>query len=428
MATLARQLAFRILLDVARGGTTLADRLAGPDVERLDRRDRALLHELVLGVLRHRGMLDSVLRPLTSRPFEGLDLRVREALRLGAYQLLRTRVPPRAAVSESVDLVRQAAPRASGLANAVLRRLERDGPPPSPSPEDDPLAWLTTEGSLPTWLAERWLARLGPQAAVARARAFLDVPPVAFRLNPRVQDAPHRVREAGLEPRPLAVPGAWEATAGRAAELAAAGVLYVQDQGSQMVARLAAGRGLALDACAAPGGKTTLMADLAGDEGIVIAAEVSGARMPDLRRLIHRWGCRNVRLARADANRPPFRGPFDAVLLDAPCSGLGTIGRHPDIRWRVRPEDLETQSRRQAGLLAALAPLVGGGGVLVYSTCSSEPEENEEPVEAFLRANHGFRTAALPDWAGPFAEPPYLRTRPERDRGDSFFAAVLERS
>jgi 16S rRNA (cytosine967-C5)-methyltransferase len=204
-------------------------------------------------------------------------------------------------------------------------------------------------------------------------------------------------------------------------------VLYLMDQGSQMAGRLAARAGTVLDACAAPGGKAMLMADLAGGDGRVVACDVAGGRVSELEHRVRRWGCPNVHVVRADAGRPPFRGPFDAVLLDAPCSGLGTIGRHPDIRWKVRPQDLEVQSRRQQALLSALAPLVRPGGALVYSTCSSEPEENEQPVQAFLAADTRFALGAAPDWAGPFAEPPYLRTRPERDRGDAFFAAVLER-
>jgi 16S rRNA (cytosine967-C5)-methyltransferase len=353
---------------------------------------------------------------------------VRATLRLGAYQLLFLRIPDHAAVSEAVALVADVAPRAKGLVNAVLRSLVRQGPPAFPDPENDPLGWLTTAGSIPAWLAERWIARLGPSVAVARARAFLETPPFSYRLNPRVPDAALRAEAAGLAPRPLAVPGAWEATAGRPAELAASGVLYLQDEGAQLVAHLAAGPGLRLDACAAPGGKSTLMADRARGTGLVVAAEASTRRLRTLAGVCARWGATNVAVVGADARHPPFRADFEGVLLDAPCSGLGTLGRHPDIRWRARREDLARQGRRQRELLEALAPLVRPGGTLIYATCSVEEEENEAVIEPFLAEHPEFEPLPLTGWTAAFADGPYVRTRPEHDRGDAFFAALLGRN
>ncbi|MBI3931897.1 MAG: SAM-dependent methyltransferase [Acidobacteria bacterium] len=425
MPTPSRQLALEILLRTERGGATLAERLAAHEVEALSPRDRAFLHEILLGTLRHRGALDHSLSHLSGRPLDELDPPVLAALRLGAYQLLRMRVPARAAVSESVDLVRRGTPQASGFVNAVLRRLAREGARPAPDPSADPLGWLTTEGSLPLWLAERWVARLGPDVAVARARGFLATPPTVYRLNPRVSDA--EARAASLEPRPLAVPGAWLATAGRAADLGAEAVLYLQDQGSQLAGRLAGGPGLRLDACAAPGGKAMLMADVAGPQGRVVAAEASPRRLRVLAGLVRKWGASNVACVGADARRPPFRTPFAGVLLDAPCSGLGTIGRHPDLRWRAGPDDLPRHARRQTELLHALAPLVAPGGVLVYATCSVEPEENEHVLGSFLDAHPDLRPET-PEWATTFAAGPFLRTRPEAHGGDAFFVAVLRRA
>jgi len=424
VATAARRAALRVLLDTDRGGPTLADRLAEADVEALPARDRALLHELVLGTLRRRASLDFACIPLLDSPFSRLDPAVKAVLRLGAYQLLHTRVPPRAAVSESVELAREAAPRASGLVNAVLRRLAREGPPPFPEAEADPLGWLASAGSLPRWLAARWLDRLGPAVAVARARALLDPPPHTFRLNPRVADAESRVRAVGVEPRRLAVPGAWTAD-GRLATLAADGVVYLQDQGSQMAAHLAADGRRVLDACAAPGGKTTLLADLLGDAAVVVGAEPSLRRLERLAGLVARWGAPGVRLVGADARRPPFAALFDSVLLDAPCTGLGTLARHPDIRWRTTERDIARHAHRQRELLESVSALVRPGGRLVYSVCSGEPEEGEHVVEAFLQAHPQFSPASLPEWAAPFAERRYAASRPERDGGDSFFVAVL---
>jgi 16S rRNA (cytosine967-C5)-methyltransferase len=425
MATASRAHAFRILLALERAGPTLADLLADDEVDALPSRDRAFLHELLLGTLRHRGALDHALVPLLSRPIEQIDPAPLAALRLGAYQVLRMRVPHRAAVMESVDLARSATPRSAGFVNAVLRRLANGGEPPTPDPRSDALRWLTTTGSLPAWLAGRWAERLGPDAAVARARAFLERPPSIVRLNPRVGDARARLEAAGIAPRALAVPGAWEASGPGLAGLAAAGIVYVQDQGSQLVAHLAASKGVVLDACAAPGGKTTLLADLGAER--VVGAEVSARRLRVLDTLVRRWGPTAVHLVGADAARPPFRASFDSVLLDAPCSGLGTLGRNPDIKWRLTSADVLRQARHQRELLFSVARLVKPGGRLVYSVCSTEPEEGEDVVMSFLGEAAPFQPAPLPGWASRFAEGRFARVIPERDGGDGFFVAALDR-
>jgi 16S rRNA (cytosine967-C5)-methyltransferase len=425
MPTPARRLAFRILGELERDGPTLGDRLAAPDVAALDTRERAFLHELLLGTLRRRGEMDHALAARLDRPLTRLEAPVLTALRLGAYQVLRLRVPDRAAVSESVELARSAAPRAAGFVNAVLRALARDGPPPLPDPAKDPRAWLTTGGSLPPWLAERWMARLGAARAVERARALLDPPPVFFRANPRVPDALDRVRAAGLEPREAPVPGAWQASASLPPELLEQGTVYAQDLGSQMAGRLAATPGRVLDACAAPGGKATLIADAGGAAVRVVAGEASLERARRLAALAARWGSPNLRVVAADALAPPFAALFDTVLLDAPCSGLGTIGRHPDIRWRAREDDLQRHAGRQREMLASVARHVRPGGRLVYSTCSSEPEENEQVVASFLASHPRLRLEPLPEWARRFAEGAFAVTTPERDGADAFFAAVM---
>jgi 16S rRNA (cytosine967-C5)-methyltransferase len=428
MPTAPRRIAFQILKQVDRGGSTLADLLGGPEPQRLDPRDRAFLHELVLGTLRHRGALDHALSAHVDRGLGELDADVLTVLRLGAHQILRLRVPARAAVSESVDLAREQTPRAGGFVNAVLRGLAREG---SPSPADaqaEPLLWLTTEGSLPRWLAERWLARLGAAGAVTRARALLEPAAATFRPNPRVPDALARVEAAGCAPRALPVPGAWSAAEGRLTELAAEGVLYPQDAGSQMVALLASEQGWVLDACAAPGGKALLLGDRLGSSGRVIAADGSPRRVRTLARLIRKWGSPNTMALCADLLRAPFRRSFSSVLVDAPCSGLGTLSRHPDIRWRARPVDLPRHSARQKEMIESGAALVAVKGKLVYATCSSEPEENEGVVEPFLACHPEFVPEALPEWATPFADGLFARTRPEDASGDAFFAAVLRRA
>jgi len=426
--TPARRLAHEVLSRARRGGPTLAEALAETEKERLSTEDRALLHELVYGTLRHRGWLDHVLQGLVSRPLDRSAPPLLDALRLGAYQLLFLRVPDHAAVSESVSLAREVEPRGAGFVNAVLRRLQREGPPPEPSAERDPLLWLTTAGSLPRWLAERWLERCGATEALARARTLLEPPPVCFHFNPAIPDAPSRATAAGLESRPATVAGAWEATRGRPGDLAARGVLHVQDEGSQLVAALATHPGRVLDACAAPGGKSLLLTDRLGPVGRVVATDVSLRRVRTLAQMRSRWGASRLDIVAANALQPPFRGTFDAVLLDAPCSGLGTLARHPDIRWRARPGDPVRHAREQRRLIEAVSPLVAIGGRLVYATCSVEDEETLGVVEPFLRDHPGFEIEQLPSWSLRFASGSFVRMSPSRDCGDSFFAARLQRT
>jgi 16S rRNA (cytosine967-C5)-methyltransferase len=416
-----------VLTDIARGGQSLAERLAEGDCEALDPRERGFLHELVLGSLRRRGLLDHAIAPRLDRPLERVDPLVLTILRLGAYQLLHLRVPDRAAVSASVDLAREATPRAAPFVNAVLRKLSGSGAPPLPDRTADPRGWLTSAGSLPGWLAERWLHRLGPETAIARALAASEPPAAVLRLNPRMADAPARCDQAGVRLTPLSVPGAYRADGGRLVDLAREGVLYLQDEGSQLVAHLAAGPGLLLDACAAPGGKSTLAAD-DDSEPRVAAAEISLRRCRTLQALVRRWGAPRVFPLAADGHHPPFGRSFDGVLIDAPCTGLGTLSRHPDIRWRLKPDDIPRQASRQAALLARLASLVRPGGRLVYATCSLEDEETVGIVGPFLQATPHFTLASPPPWAQAFVDGDgFVRTRPESTGGDGFFAALLRR-
>ena len=421
MASPARHAALEVLRRVSRGGTTL-DTLDRIEARLRDERDRGLVHELVLGTLRRRGWLDHVIARLCARPFAELEPAIVEVLRLGVYQLLFLRVAPHAAVSESVELARAEAPRAAGFVNAVLRRLQREGPPPEPDAGADPIGWLTTAGSLP-----RWLAQLGAERAVERARAALDPPPTFVRLNPRVSDAAERLSAAGSTLQPTAIPDCYRLEGGSPSRLAEQGVVYVQDAGSQLVARLADVRGLWLDACAAPGGKSLAMADAAAEGSRIVAAEASRRRLAVLVRLAARWGASGLWPVAADALAPPFRGAFDGVLLDAPCSGLGTLARNPDIRWRLDAADVARHAERQRAMLESLAGLVRPGGQLVYATCSLEPEETREVVDAFLARDGGFVQAELPTWARPFAVDGRIEIDPVKRVGDGFFAVLLRR-
>jgi 16S rRNA (cytosine967-C5)-methyltransferase len=438
MAASARLLAARILLDMETRGPTLAERLAGADLNALPARERAFLYELVHGVLRARGSLDAALSPLLSRSLARLDPPVRTVLRLGAHQILSLRVPDRAAVSESVDLLRATAPRSAtrggaGLVNAVLRRLAREGAAASADPERDPRGWLVSTGSLPEWLADRWLGALGPEVAVARARSFRQQRRRCdLRLNERRHPEAARGARAELALEPLTVPAGFATSdnAG-AARLAERGIVFIQDQGSQIVAAVSAQGSRILDLCAAPGAKTTAMSDaLIGrgeDRGAIIALEASTRRVATLARLVRLWGGENIHCVQADGRHPPLCGGFDSVLVDAPCSGLGTLGRNPDLRWRVTPEDLPRHALLQRELLEAAAAQVARGGLLVYSTCSLEREENEDIVEAFLAQHDAFVPGPVPAWADTFRDGRYLRVLPEEHGGDGFFVAVMRR-
>lgn len=415
-----------MLVRLERGRVPLSDLLFSREIEALPTRERDFLHELLLGTLRRRGAIDRALGRVLDQPLERLDVSAAAVLRLGAHQLLHLRVPARAAVHESVELARAHRSQSAGLVNAVLRRLAREGPPDALDAQADPLAWLTAEGSLPPWLAERWLLTLGRERTLARARALQMTPEIVFRLNPRRPEALERAREAGLDPEPLAVPDAFRARLGRPGPLAREGLLYVQDLGSQVAARLAAGPGRVLDACAAPGGKALLLADAAPGSTIV-AAEHVRRRMATLAQLVARWGVANVRLVRADVARPPFVAGFDSILLDAPCSGLGMLARRPDIRWRARQEEIARHAQRQRCFLESLSPLVAPSGTLVYAVCSLEPEETEAVVRAFLAAHRDFEPLSLPSWCEPFRAGPFVLISPERHGGDGFFVAPLQR-
>jgi 16S rRNA (cytosine967-C5)-methyltransferase len=426
MPTPARSLAFQFLLRPTRTGPHIADWLASGPPSALPERDGAFLRELLLGLLRRRGEMDKVLLALSSRPLGELEPAVLAGLRLGAYQLVHMRVPAHAAVGEAVDLVRTRSPRAAAFVNAVLRRLAREGPPPGPDPARSPGDWLEWQGSLPGWLAVRWLRCLGPERAIQRARTFLEIPPTFVRLNPRHEDAALRCDSEGLLLEPTFVPGAFRLTAGHPRLLLEAGILHIQDLASQAVAHIAHSSGRVLDSCAAPGGKTMLLADLAGADGCVVGAEVHPRRVLLLRRLLDRWGATDVWVVRADLEHAPFASSFDTVLVDAPCSGLGTLSRNPDIRWRVNEPDLSRHAERQLRLLDCASHLVRPGGRLVYSVCSLEPEETVDVIAAFTARNPRWSHQPLPPWIpARCGVGDALTIAPEMDSADGFFAVVL---
>jgi 16S rRNA (cytosine967-C5)-methyltransferase len=412
----------------------LGQRLAGT---RLGAADRALVTRLVYGALAWQGRLDHHLGWLVRTPLERLDPAVRAALRLGLYQLLfLDRVPAYAAVDASVSLARSAGRGAAGLVNAVLRRAAGAGAAglPLPDPAADPIERLAVEWSHPRWLVERWAGEVGLEELAVLLGANNLRGPTAVRANGPRAALLAELSEAGVE----AAASRWAPDGvivrrggARLRELPAwrEGRLAFQGEASQLVTALL---GLApgarvLDACAAPGGKAMHAASLVGGQGLVAALD---ARAGGARRIVAeaaRLGAIGARPVVGDARHPPFAGRFDAVLVDAPCSGLGTLRRHPELRWRRRPEDIARLAALQRDLLSGVAPLVRPGGVLVYAVCTSTREENEHVLEWLRRTHPGFAledaaTLVPPDLVTPAGT---LRTLPHRHGLDGFFAVRL---
>ncbi len=422
MVDRARSLALDVLRRVATEGAFAGTVLRGALPADADERDRGLVTELVYGVLRRRAQLDKSLSRGGKR-LKDVDPRLHDVLRLGAYQLMfLERVPDHAAVSTSVELARgRGGERAAGLVNALLRRIaERTPDDRHVAPADrarDPVQHVADVGSLPRVIAELWIAALGLDRAARAAAASLERAPLVLRTNLRrgTRDALVDALE-GASPghHPLAVH--LPDKLGRLpAELApvADGRATPQDEGSMAVIDLLDPQPgeRVLDLCAAPGGKTTAIAERIGDGGKVVAYDRAIEKLPGIARSAARLG-----LAQVEVSEVPPEGHFDRVLVDAPCSGLGTLRRHPEIRWRFRADDLTRLTRIQGDVLARGASAVRPGGVLVYSVCTTTHAEGPAQLEAQADALAGFRLVEQ-----RFTEPS------EPGAPDGFFMARLER-
>ena len=445
----ARRSAFEILRRVETESAYASVLLAALDAK-MREDDRALSHELVLGVLRRKLWLDKTIEHFGERKVEKLDLPVRLALQVGLYQLrFLTRVPASAAVNESVNFVRASRVKsAAGFVNAVLRRATREPDYDPVAAISDPVKKLSIETSHPCWLIQRWVEGFGFPEAEAFARANNEAAPTAFRLTAKalekglaarvfqtLQDAGAQVRSSRIAPDSWQVVGAGSVIR----NLIDDGLIYLQDEASQLLAHLlnVEPDQRVLDVTAAPGSKATHLAALA-PSATIIAGDIHPQRVETMRRLAARQEA-HIHVLVHDATQPlPFSGElFDRVLLDAPCSGTGTLRRNPEIRYRLRPEDINELAGQQKEMLARAAAALRPGGRLLYSTCSVEPEENEQVIDQFasthpefIRVNPASAIASfIPEPSSLLPHPSSLPVRlwPQRDGCDGFFIAGFAR-
>ncbi len=445
----ARTAAYEVLRAVNSGSADLPHALARARAGVTDERDRALTGEIATGTLRWQAAFDHIVGQFTRRPIERLDPEVLDILRSAIFQILHLdRVPVSAAVNDAVELTRRAGKKsAAPLVNAVLRRVSRERialplPPRPADPGDRQAAvdYLAITLSHPRWLVERWLDRVGFDATEAwlrfnNAPAALTLRVNTLRTTPEVLIAQLGAHGVVVEPGKYA-PGALVVRSGNPllTPLSGEGLFFVQDEASQLVATLVAARqgDRVLDACASPGGKAAAIAAAMGDRGLVIAADVRTRRIDLLLKTVRASGAGSIRVLQADAAALPFADgrDFDWVLLDAPCSGLGTIRRDPEVRWRRQADELDGLAAAQLGMLRECARVVRPGGRVVYSTCSSEPEENDGVIAGF-GSEGGFelvRPEATAESMRPLIEDAgFFRTLPFRDGLEAFFGAVLVR-
>lgn len=440
----ARTAAFDILLRIERGNAYAAELLHGPRYAKLTVLDYALATELVMGVLRWRSLLDHQMSEASSQRLGKLDLEVLIALRLGVYQMrYLERVPPRAAIHETVELVKRARKRsAAPFVNAVLRKLQ--AAQPTLGKATDVIQGATTASALaevsahPLWLVERCIREFGLEAAKAICVHDQSIPNTVIRL-------PDPAAEQGLVREQIELaPGKLLSRARRVlsgnvtrTKAFAERRVVIQDEASQLVALLTGRGSRLLDCCAAPGGKTAILAEQ-NPQSAITAVELHPHRAQLLRRLV---SAENVSVLAADACNLPVTAEFDRVLADVPCSGTGTLARNPDIKWRLRPEDLADLQSRQIAILQSAMTRVASHGKIVYSTCSLENEENSDVVEKALTGNESFK---LLDARGELQrlqregelvledldsilDRKCLRIVPGMYGSDGFFAAILER-
>lgn len=393
----------------------------------LSPKDRSLCHQLTLGVLRKQIYLDRIIDHFSGG--KKIDVAVRVILRLGLFQLnFLDKVPDHSAVDESVNLVQRAKKSsAKGFVNAILRRSLRERFSPVYS---DEIERLSVESSHPRWLVEKWVDEFGVEIADSLTRSNNEQPRLAFRLTAKSRP---EIEYDGVDRSDLV--GSAFVSSHSTPELLAAserGEIYFQDEGSRLVAEsidLPIGVNF-LDVCASPGSKVTQVAAGSLNTGnLIVAGDHNENRVEFLARNCRNQGASGVQIVRYDAESAlPFAdGSFNVILVDAPCSGTGTIRHNPEIRYSLRPADFAELSAKQRRILSNASKLVGTGGKLIYSTCSLEREENEEVADRFLAENRDFIKSSIEVDKRFLAADGYARTRPDRDGFDGFFIAVFKR-
>jgi 16S rRNA (cytosine967-C5)-methyltransferase len=430
----ARECAYAVVRRVFEGGAW-ADRALHGEARRLhlDGRDLGLATRLSYGTVQRVATLDHVIEALARRSSQKLDKPVLAALRLGIFQLTYLdRVPAHAAVGESVELAKRDAPRGAGLVNAVLRRATREARPIIARLQDSTPKQAALAHSHPEWIAQLWFDALGAPDARALMAADNEPAEAVLRANTLKTTAPELLErlhlQARLDGEALILDEPFDAFSTVEWE---DGLFMPQSRAAMAVARILAPQPgeRVLDLCAAPGGKTTHLAALMRNAGEIVAVEQHAGRADSLRRTATRMGATIVDVHTGDAASPHATG-FDRVLVDPPCSDLGTLASRPDARWRKagRPQALAELQQR---ILHAGADAIRPGGTLVYSTCTISPSENEQLVSAFLAIRPDFSvddlSRELPLWKHP-TMPQYLQTLPHRDRTDGFFIARLRRN
>ncbi|HUY29076.1 MAG TPA: 16S rRNA (cytosine(967)-C(5))-methyltransferase RsmB [Candidatus Binataceae bacterium] len=438
----ARRIALEILLEAEhRGG--YADAMLGARIAAQEPADRRLITRLVLGTLAWRGRLDYELEQLTGRDLAGIQPEALELMRMGLLQLrFLDRMPVHAVVSTTVELAKRGAASrvAAGFINAVMRRATRETialPPREP----DLARHLAVAYSHPRWLVERFIEWFGADGAERLLAADNEAAPNVLRLNlglgsraeiiERLVEQGFEIGDGGYAPETIRLAGA----ARFDSEAYRAGLFVAQSEASQLVARMLAPRtgAVLVDLAAAPGGKSTHLAELAGSDARIIALDRSYAGLKNARELAHRLRHHNLEFVRADAAvaLPLRAASAEFVLLDAPCTGLGTLREHPEIRWRVRPEDPVRIAVLQSRMLENAAAIVRPGGAIVYSVCSLAPPEGENVVRGFIDAHREFEVDCAPairaEAPDLFDAAGFMRTRPDRGGLDGFFAARMIR-
>jgi 16S rRNA (cytosine967-C5)-methyltransferase len=433
----ARAAAFEILLRVEQKAAYASDLLLAPRWSKLSRPDHALTTEIVMGVLRWQSSLDDAFARWTPKRRK-LDPEVRAALRMGVYQITRLdRVPARAAIFESVELVKEAGKRsATGFVNAVLRKVASRSPRPAPPAKS--AKGISVQMAHPAWLVERWAKAYGLDAARQICAADQQVPATSVRLQDLA--TAYELQSEGITLQPGALlASACRVLRGDLTQTLAfrEGRAGIQDEASQLVPLLLGEGKRILDCCAAPGGKTIILA-ARNPQAQITAVELHAHRA---KLLEERVTAANVEVVTGDIRTLRPEAAYDRVLVDVPCSGTGTLAHHPEIKWRLAADDLRDLRQKQTGILHAAMNHLAPGGRLLYSSCSLEPEENEAVVEKVLAGNPEFSLLPLePELArlratgeivwsdsASLLRGSYLRTLPGVHPCDGFFAALLER-